>query len=100
MRYAFDIDNTLVYTEGNDYQNSTPIASRIQSLNRLYDAGHTIYLFTARGSASGKDWREFTENQMKQFGIKYHSLILGKPDVDLFIDDKAISVHEWDKMNT
>ena len=97
MRYAFDIDNTLVKTIDGDYQRSIPIQHRIDSVNRLYEAGHTIYLFTARGSSSGKDWSEFTEQQMKLFGIKYHSLIMGKPDVDLFVDDKAMSVDEWDK---
>lgn len=96
MRYAFDIDNTLVQTESNDYANCKPIQSRIDSVNLLYDEGHTIYLFTARGSASGNDYRELTEAQMKKFGIKYHKLIMGKPDVDLFVDDKAISVLQWD----
>lgn len=99
MKYAFDIDNTLVYTIGGDYEKSTPIYSRIESVNRLYDAGHTIYLFTARGSSSGKDWKRFTEEQMHKFGVKYHQLIMGKPDVDVFVDDKAISVQNWDKMN-
>lgn len=100
MRYAFDIDNTLVRTVGSDYENSSPIQHRIDSVNRLYDEGHTIYLFTARGSASGRDLREFTEQQMNRFGIKFHRLIMGKPDVDVFVDDKAISVNEWDDTKT
>jgi uncharacterized protein YheU (UPF0270 family) len=53
--YSFDIDNTLVLTEGNDYINSKPILNRIYDVNRLFEEGHTIILFTARGSASGKD---------------------------------------------
>lgn len=99
MKYAFDIDNTLVHTTEGKYEQSVPIISRIESVNRLYDTGHTIYLFTARGSSSGKDWRKFTEEQMQRFGVKYHQLIMGKPDVDVFVDDKAISTQEWDKMN-
>jgi rfaE bifunctional protein nucleotidyltransferase chain/domain len=97
MKYAFDIDNTLVHTVGNDYENSMPIQHRIDQVNRLFDEGHTIYLFTARGMASGNDYQEFTKQQMQKFGIKYHRLIMGKPDVDVFVDDKAISVQEWDK---
>lgn len=97
MRYAFDIDNTLVRTVGSDYENSTPIQHRIDRVNRLYDEGHMIMLFTARGSASGRDFYEFTMKQMHDFGVKYHRIIMGKPDVDLFVDDKAISVSEWDK---
>jgi len=96
MRYAFDIDNTLVFTVGNDYANSQPIQRRINAVNKLYDEGHTIYLFTARGSASGTDYTELTKKQMQDFGIKHHRIITGKPDVDLFVDDKAISVREWD----
>jgi hypothetical protein len=99
MKYAFDIDNTLVNTNGSDYSNCTPIKYRIDKLNRLYDAGNTIYLFTARGSRSGNDYRKMTEDQMNQFGVKYHKLIFGKPDVDLFIDDKAISAIDWDNIS-
>jgi hypothetical protein len=97
MRYAFDIDNTLVHTVGSDYENSTPIQHRIDRVNQLYDQGHTVYLLTARGMASGRDLYELTVKQMHDFGIKHHRLIMGKPDVDLFVDDKAISVEEWDK---
>lgn len=97
MKYAFDIDNTLVRTNGSDYANSVPIQGRIEAVNRLYEEGHIVFLFTARGSNSGNDYYEFTKNQMNEFGIKHHKLIMGKPDVDMFIDDKAISVEEWDK---
>lgn len=96
MRYAFDIDNTLVETKGSDYEHSTPIQHRIDRVNRLFDEGHTIYLFTARGMASGRDLYEFTLKQMNEFGIKHHEIIMGKPNVDVFVDDKAISVKDWD----
>ena len=97
MRYAFDIDNTLVKTNGSDYENSVPIQHRIDRVNHLFDEGHSIYLFTARGMASGRDLYEFTANQVREFGIKHHQLIMGKPDVDVFVDDKAISVNDWDQ---
>jgi hypothetical protein len=100
MRYAFDIDNTLVITKGSDYENCVPIQHRIDRVNSLYDQGHTVYLFTARGMASGRDLYELTVKQMNDFGVKHHQIIMGKPDVDLFVDDKAISVEEWDKQIT
>ena len=96
MRYAIDIDNTLVVTKNSDYINCFPIQHRIDHVNKLYDEGNIIYLFTARGSASGKDYTEFTIKQMKNFGVKFHKVIFGKPDVDVFIDDKAIPISEWD----
>jgi hypothetical protein len=43
---------------------------------------------------TGIDWREFTEKQLKSWGVKYHELIFGKPVADVFIDDKAINIKD------
>ena len=32
-----------------------------------------------------------TKNQLKDWGVKYHSLKLGKPEADIYIDDKALN---------
>ena len=32
---------------------------------------------------------ELTDKQLKDWGCKYHELIMGKPHADYFIDDKA-----------
>lgn len=91
MIYCFDLDNTLCHTEGGDYENSTPLIHRIDKVNYLFDEGHTIKIFTARGSKTGLDWTVLTESQLLRWNVKHHELILGKPDTDLFIDDKAIN---------
>ena len=95
MIYCFDLDNTLLKTEGTDYKNSKPIQEAIDKVNELYNQGNTIKIFTARGSRSGIDWREFTKIQLHYYGIRYHEVILGKPHADRFIDDKAINVKDW-----
>ena len=59
-------------------------------MNTLFEAGHEIVFFTARGATSGRDWRELTENQLLGWGVKYHHLILGKPHSDYYIDDKGV----------
>jgi carbamoyl-phosphate synthase large subunit len=87
--YCFDIDGTIFSTKGSDYPNSLPIQHRIDKVNELYKQGHEITLFTARGTTTGIDWRELTESQLKQFGVCYHRLILGKPHADLYVDDKG-----------
>ena len=74
-----------------NYHLSTPMFERIEVVNRLFEAGHEIHFFTARGLATGIDWRELTETQLSEWGVKYHKLIMGKPHADLFIDDKAVS---------
>jgi len=91
MIYYVDIDHTIFNTQGMDYENSKPIIDRIEKINKLYDEGHTIVYWTARGSGSGKDWSEVTQEQFKRYGVKYHTLKFGKPVYDLFIDDKNIN---------
>lgn len=91
MIYYVDIDNTICKTEGNDYPNSQPYMDRIEKINQLYDAGHTIIYWTARGGRTGIIWDDLTEKQLKLWGCKYHSYYSGKPSYDIWIDDKAIS---------
>ena len=79
-----------------DYHDSRPIHENIQKVNEMYDAGHHIIYWTARGSRTKIDWRSLTESQLKAWGAKYHELRLGKPHYDIWIDDKAInSIHDW-----
>lgn len=95
MIYCIDLDNTICKTNGNDYKNSVPIPEAVAKVNALYDAGHTIKIFTGRGSNSGNDWRALTVSQLFRWGVKYHSLLLTKPTCDFIIDDKAISAKDW-----
>ena len=88
-KYCFDIDGTICVTPGSDYPRSVPVAERIALVNSIYEQGHTVVFFTARGSTTGNDWRELTESQLAQWGVKYHELIMGKPSADLYIDDKG-----------
>ena len=88
--YCFDLDNTLCRSLGDDYERSTPIEERIQAVNELYDQGHTVIVLTARGSLTGKNLEEFTAMQLRNWGLRYHSLQLGKPFADFYIDDKAV----------
>ena len=94
-----DIDGTICTQLNNkdfndqpiDYSNVKPIPERIKQINELYDKGHTIVYWTARGTVTGLDWTKLTHNQLKQWGAKYTDVRLGKPNYDLFICDKAIS---------
>ena len=97
MIYYVDIDHTIFNTQGMDYENSEPIIDRIEKINKLYDEGHTIVYWTARGSGSGKDWSEVTKEQFKRYGVKHHTLKFGKPVYDLFIDDKNINSEAYFK---
>ena len=91
IKYYVDIDNTVFSTPGMDYESAEPILERVKKINELYDAGHTVVMYTARGSVTGIDHRQLTLSQLDSCGIKYHRLLMGKPPFDILIDDKAIN---------
>ena len=94
-RYVFDIDGVIArIEENNDYSKSKPNTEMIAIINKLYEFGNEIILHTARGYVTGIDWREVTEEQLKNWGLKYHELYFGKPNADYYIDDKMLSMDE------
>tara|TARA_A100001201_G_scaffold88573_1_gene77687 strand:- start:480 stop:776 length:297 start_codon:yes stop_codon:yes gene_type:complete len=93
-----DIDDTICYLEEDrNYATAKPIYERIAKINDLYNQGHTIIYWTARGTVSGIDHRELTEEQLAKWLVKYHELKFGKPAYDLFIDDKNVSSESFFK---
>jgi len=95
--YVFDIDGTICTQSEGDYENAEPFAERIKKINELYEGGHKIIFMTARGMGRSNNNRDaayglfydFTFNQLKAWGVKFHELYLGKPEADLFVDDKG-----------
>ena len=105
--YCVDIDGTICSpTVGRDYHTAKPWKNRIRAINKLYDDGHKIIYFTARGmgrfagdpnaaSKASAILFDLTKQQLDDWGVKYHELIMGKPHADLFIDDKGINCDEF-----
>lgn len=91
-RYFVDLDNTLCNTVDGDYVNSTPIHERIDYVNSLKSEGNHITIWTARGSRSKIDHRELTIIQLSEWGVQYDDLLLGKPDYDVYLDDKSFNI--------
>jgi quercetin dioxygenase-like cupin family protein len=92
MKYFIDLDNTLCFTNNSDYNNSIPIHERIRYVNDLKNQGHEVTIWTARGSNSGIDHRELTLKQLKEWCVNYDQLLMGKPNYDVYIDDKSFNV--------
>ena len=99
MTYVFDIDGTICSKTDGDYTQAQPITDRIQKVNRLYDEGHTVILLTARGMGRSNNsvnfayesFYDLTYSQLKDWGVKFHELFLGKPAGDHYIDDKGVN---------
>lgn len=101
MEIYIDIDETICTTPGSkniarDYSFAVPIKENIQKANKLYDAGHTITYWTARGTKTGIDWYDITYKQLKNWGVKFHDLKMKKPAYDLFICDKVLNTEDWE----
>lgn len=88
-KYIIDIDGTICTDSRGQYELARPMPNRIEYFNNLHKMGHEVVYWTARGSNSGKDWSELTKKQLKNWGVKYTELKMGKPAYDFWIDDKA-----------
>lgn len=102
MLIYVDIDDTICERSGDEleYGQATPLLENIAKVNRMYEAGHTVVYWTARGTLTGVDWYGVTLEQLVRWGAKHHRLEMGKPCFDLFIDDKALnSLHHWTDEN-
>lgn len=107
--YCFDLDGTLCTqvnpdsyghgaTPSDILELADPYIKRIQSVNSLYDNGHTIIIDTARGKGLDNvdEWYGVTVRQLKEWGVKYHTLRVGvKFIANYYIDDRGRQDTEW-----
>ncbi|MFT4144605.1 MAG: acylneuraminate cytidylyltransferase family protein [Mobilitalea sp.] len=92
-RFVFDIDGVIAkIVVNNDYSIAQPNVVMINIINKLYDMGNEIILLTARGYVTKINWKEITENQLREWGLHYHELHFGKPNADYYVDDRMISM--------
>lgn len=86
MKIGVDIDGTLTNeTKGWDYENRTPNIPMIEWVNKHYDEGDFIELFTARLGIDKKTTKEW----LKKHGVKYNNLVFNKPKYDLYVGDEV-----------
>jgi hypothetical protein len=98
VKYIIDIDGTICNITNGNYIYAQPLVERINFINNLYDNGHVIWYYTARGMNRFNDnsfkaklkFKRLTKKQLSEWNVKYHKLLLGKPSADYYIDDKAI----------
>ena len=101
-KICFDIDGVICTNTWGNYEKAEPILKNIKKINNLYEAGNTIILFTARYMGKNNEsidlayneGYEFTKKQLERWGVKYHTLKMGKPTYDIIIDDKQFNYSE------
>ena len=97
-----DIDETICTLgehsgtkETRDYNYAKPRPEQIDKINKLYDEGHEIVYWTARGGTTNIDWSDLTKSQLKEWGCSYTRIeTQKKPHYHLFIDDKTKRIEE------
>ena len=98
MRICFDLDDTLCY--GKPYETAKPLPGRAKLLSSLRQQGHSIIIYTARfmNTCSGntgqvvKNIGKLTLEQLDEWGFEYDEIYFGKPNADIYVDDKAFHV--------
>ena len=108
--FVIDVDGTIceLKTVGESYSNLRPKLDMISKINDMFDAGHTIILFSARGMRTyggdmyyiEKEVRPIMEAWLNKYNVKYHNLVLGKPwgaNVR-YVDDNAMHISEFLEM--
>lgn len=85
-KIAVDIDGVLTIWGDKKlpYAQKVPNKIAIQFVNLLFMEGYYIKLYTARYK---KD-RAITVKWLKENGVKYSKLVLGKEQYDYWIDDR------------
>ena len=97
MQIVIDLDGTIC-REMRQFSRplAEPIPGAVETVNELYDRGDTIIIYSAR------TWAEYevTVDWLRRHGVKYHQLMLGKPEGDLWIDDRSVNPRDmgWDEI--
>lgn len=103
IKLVFDIDDTICNNKNRDYENAVPFKNVITKINKLHKQGAKITLYTSRGmvSCNGdlekiiKKNKAVLERWLEKNHVEYDELVFGKPLGDMYVDDKAINVHDF-----
>lgn len=105
MRIAIDLDGVLCPVKGPDasYADLEPLPGAADRIRQLRADGHTVIILTARHMATCEGnvglvvqrVGKITLDWLQQHGIEYDEIHFGKPNADVYIDDRALRFTEW-----
>ena len=73
-----------------------PLPGAKAGMKALRDLGYLVIIHSARG------WPELAQTMawLSLHEIPYDQLVLGKPNADILIDDRAVTFTSWDTIGT
>ncbi len=104
MRLCFDLDGSICENKTGTmtYSDVKPLPGAVETLKKLKADGHYIIIQTARHMRTyqanhGKILAnlQYLYDWLNKWEISYDELLIGKPDVDLFVDDKGYHHEDW-----
>ena len=108
MRIIIDLDGVLcpVKKAGQAYDELKPLPGAVERLRELRKDGNYIIIMTARHMATCKSnvgkvmkkMGKITLDWLEKYQFEYDEIHFGKPNGEIYIDDRAIRFTSWDKI--
>jgi capsule biosynthesis phosphatase len=105
MRIVIDLDGTIcpIKQKDQDYSDLEPLPGAVERIHELRAAGHYVIILTARNmktcqSNVGKVMKNvgmLTLEWLEKHGIEYDEIYFGKPNAEVYIDDRALRFKDW-----
>lgn len=106
MRIVIDLDGTIcpIKQPLQSYASLLPLPGAAERIHALRSAGHYIIILTARNMATcesnlGKVMKnvgKITLDWLEQHNIEYDEIYFGKPNAEIYIDDRALRFISWE----
>lgn len=106
MRIGVDLDGTIceIRKDNQSYADLKPIHGGVETLQKLHKQGHEIIIITARHmkTCNGDQSKviakigKITLDWLEKYSIPFDEIHFGKPNTDIYIDDRCISFKSWE----
>ncbi|MEX0600023.1 MAG: HAD hydrolase family protein [Rhodothermales bacterium] len=109
MRIVIDLDGTLcpIKKPHESYGDLVPYPEAVRKLREWKKNDHYIIIQTARNMATCesnlgrvlKNVGKITFDWLEKHNIEYNEIYFGKPNAEVYIDDRAIRFSDWSELS-
>ncbi|MFN8436855.1 MAG: hypothetical protein U0V72_04365 [Cytophagales bacterium] len=109
MKIVIDLDGTIcpIKEKNQSYADLIPYEGAVEKLTLLKSEGHYIIIQTARNMATCesnlgkvlKNVGKITLDWLDKYNIPYDEIYFGKPNGEIYIDDRAFRFNEWSSIS-
>jgi capsule biosynthesis phosphatase len=110
MRIVIDLDGTIctLKQKSESYEDVKLIPGAAEFIKKLRNEGNYVIIQTARNMATcesnlGKVMKnvgKVTLDWLEKNEVEYDEIFFGKPNAQIYIDDRALRFENWVDMNT